>query len=111
MEERDVSRLRTPLTRSNSRSSLLRNATAVAVLRVMRQHTVSIRIRQHTSAYVSIRQHTYADSLLRDATAEVLRVRVTRQHTSAYVSIRQHTSASVSIPAGEGDGKLLALVA
>ncbi len=63
MEERDVSRLRTPLTRSNSRSSLLRNATAVAVLRVMRQHTsayayVSIRILQHSSAYVSMHMLT-----------------------------------------------------
>jgi hypothetical protein len=37
-----------------------------------------VRIRQHTSAYVSIRQHTSAYVSI-------------RQHTSAYVSIRQHT--------------------
>jgi predicted O-linked N-acetylglucosamine transferase (SPINDLY family) len=41
----------------------------------IRQH---IRIRQHTSAYVSIRQHMSAYVSI-------------RQHTSAYVSIRQHT--------------------
>ncbi len=62
------------------------------------QHThtsayVSIRIRQHTSAYVSIRQHTSACVSLRQHTSAYVSI---RQHASAYVSIRQHTPAYVS---------------
>jgi hypothetical protein len=51
--------------------------------------TAYVRIRPHTSAYVSMQhcQHTTTRSA-----SSVLQV----QHTSAYVSIRQHASAYVS---------------
>jgi hypothetical protein len=53
----------------------------------------ALRIRQHTSAYVSIRYMSQATQA-----TQVCRAYVSmRQHTSAYVSIRQHTSAYVSI--------------
>jgi hypothetical protein len=53
-----------------------------------------LRIRQHTSAYVSIRQHTPAYVSIR---CDDLHQCTSTVHMSAYVSIRQHTSAYVSI--------------
>ena len=56
---------------------------------------VSIRICQHTSAYVSIRQHISARSGSY-YTHRYVRIRQ-HTHTSAYARIRQRTSAYVSI--------------
>jgi hypothetical protein len=56
-----------------------------------RQVAYIIRIRQHTSAYVSIRQHTSAYvSIPPRQVAYIISI---CQHTSAYASIRQHTPA------------------
>jgi hypothetical protein len=54
-----------------------------------------VRIRQHTSEYVSIRQHRITSH--QDSLQHLLLppVRI-RQHTSAYVSIRQHRITSPS---------------
>jgi isocitrate/isopropylmalate dehydrogenase len=66
-------------------------------------HTaVLLRIRQHTSAYVSIRQHTldvckHADATYTASKQLYAPLRARAPHTSAYVSIRQHASACVSI--------------
>jgi len=60
-----------------------------------------VRIRQHTSAYVSRRRECSFHSGLRvDVFTSVLHTSAyvsMRPHTSAYVRIRQHTSAYVSI--------------
>jgi len=50
-----------------------------------------LRIRHHTSAYVSIRQHTSSCRGTRGSRCLSPLLPALRQHTSAYVSIRQHT--------------------
>ncbi len=66
-----------------------------------------IRIRQHTSAYVSIRQHTsvnirqQASAYVSQQTSADVSIRQSayvsrREHTWAYVNIREHTWAHIS---------------
>ena len=59
-----------------------------------KERRVSVRIRQHSSAYVSIRQHTSAYASIRRGSRNLWgRLEGECAHTSAYVSIRQHTPA------------------
>ena len=80
----------------------------IVPVRIRRHTSAYVSIRQHTSAYVRVRQHTSAYVSIRLQTSAVVsRCQHTsacercaysiRQHTAAYVSIRQHTSAYVII--------------
>ena len=69
----------------------------------------SLRIRQHTSAFVSIRQHTSAYVSIRQRrTEERSSFGISASwllHTSDYVSVRQHSSENVRIREDMSEGR------